>query len=241
LTAERRLALLGEWWAAGELARLMASPVYYGVGLPRGTGRTVLLLPGLFGNDLYLEPVHRWLRRLGHHPVRSRLAVNAGCPERLSRQVESELAREELAGPVALVGHSRGGLLAWAIAARLGARTSHLVLIASPVAPMRAPPGAGGPTTAAAPGVVDASLRARRLLDPDCTFPDCGCPFIEDLRRSLHPAARVVSFSTRDDAVVVPAACRVEGAQNIELRGTHSGLVYNTDLLRELAALIAAP
>ena len=50
-----------------------------------------------------------------------------------------------------------------------------------------------------------------------------------------------MSFYTRDDAVVSPDACKVPGAQNIELRGTHSGLVYNVDLLRELATILAGP
>jgi triacylglycerol lipase len=240
MTQARWQSLLGEWQAARELARLLADPVYYGVGVPRGDGRLVLLLPGLFGNDLYLEPVHRWLRRVGYRSVRSSLALNAGCPERLSRQVEPELARHETgrAGSVAVVGHSRGGILGRTIAARLGERASHLVLVGSPVASLSWPTT---PASAATPAVAEASLRARRLLDPDCTFPDCGCPFVVDMRQPLHPTTRLVSFYTSEDAVVSPAACQVPGARNIELHGTHSGLVYNVELLRELAAVLASP
>jgi triacylglycerol lipase len=240
MTKARWPSLLGEWQAAGELARLLASPVYYGLGLPRGDGRLILVLPGLFGNDFYLEPVHRWLRRLGYRTARSTLAVNAGCPERLSRQVEPELARHETEQPrsVAVLGHSRGGVLGRAIAARLGERASHLILVGSPVASLSGP---GTPASAATPAVAEASLRARRLLDPDCTFPDCGCPFTVDMRQPLNPATQLVSFYTRDDAVVSPEACQIPGARNVELRGTHSGLVYNVDLLRELAAILAGP
>jgi triacylglycerol lipase len=239
MTDQRWPSLLGEWQAAGELARLLAHPVYYGVGLPRGGGQLVLVLPGLFGNDFYLEPVHRWLRRIGYRTVRSALAINAGCPERLSRQIEAELARHdaEPSGSVALIGHSRGGILGRAIAARLGERASHLILVGSPVASLSGPT----PASAAAPAVAEASLRARRLLDPDCTFPDCGCPFVEDVHRPLHAATRLVSFYTREDAVVSPAACQLPHARNVELRGTHSGLVYNVELLREVAAVLARP
>src|SRR5437867_11584794 len=50
--------------ALGELAALQRDPVFRGHGLPRGDGRIVLVLPGLFGNDLYLQPLHLWLRRI---------------------------------------------------------------------------------------------------------------------------------------------------------------------------------
>src|SRR6187401_3130329 len=75
--------------ALGELAALQLDPCFAGIGLPRGDGRTVLVLPGLFGNDFYLQPMHRWLRRIGYRPTPSTLSVNAGCPERLRNQVES--------------------------------------------------------------------------------------------------------------------------------------------------------
>ena len=120
--------------ALSELAALQLDPCFAGIGLPRGDGRTVLVLPGLFGNDFYLQPLHRWLRRIGYSPTASTLSINAGCPERLTSQVESHLrrSRRRHPGPVALVGHSRGGLLAWAIASRLQGEASHLALLGSP-------------------------------------------------------------------------------------------------------------
>ena len=46
----------GEWRASVEFGRLLTDPVYYGIGVPRGDGRPVVVVPGLFANDLYLEP-----------------------------------------------------------------------------------------------------------------------------------------------------------------------------------------
>src|SRR5262249_40380798 len=63
--------------AVTELAQLHSAPIFYGRGAPRGDGRVVLVVPGLFGNDVYLGPLRGWLRRIGYTPVRSSLVVNA--------------------------------------------------------------------------------------------------------------------------------------------------------------------
>src|SRR5206468_1286345 len=77
-------------WA--ELARLMSDPLYWAP--PRtDNGRAVLVLPGLFGNDFYLQPLRSWLSRSGYHAIRSDLWVNAGCPERLTRRTQDFLQR----------------------------------------------------------------------------------------------------------------------------------------------------
>jgi triacylglycerol lipase len=236
--AQRSLAT--EPLALAEFAQLVADPTYYGVGVPRGDGRLVAVLPGLFGNDWYLQPLHLWLARIGYRPVRSSLMVNAGCPERLSRQVERHLDSrlQTLNRPVVLIGHSRGGILARAIASRLGDYVSHLVLLGSPVGAIeKSPgwpntPGDGNPSHST---VSQASNRARSFLDPDCNVPDCGCPFPADLRRPLSRQTKVVSIYSGDDPVVPAWSCPVPGAQNIEVSGTHTGLVYNSAVYRELA------
>ena len=239
------LTAIGEARAATELARLLADPVYRGRGVPRGDGRAVLVLPGLFGSDLYLQPLRQWLQRLGYRPLRSGLAVNAGCPERLSRRVEGSLDRQLRAadGRLAIVGHSRGVILGWALAARLGERASHLILLGSPAAALvravREPGSAPDPTTAASPAVVEAGTLARRLLDPDCAFPACGCPFIGALARPLSAETSVLSLIARDDRIVSPDACRVADARNVAVDGTHSGLAYNAAAYREIAGALA--
>jgi len=244
-TNERR-SLGGEWRAITEWAELLADPIYWGRGVARGNGHPVLVLPGLFGNDLYLHPLRTWLHRVGYHPVQSALRVNVGCYERLSRRAEARL-NVEISSPsrrVALLGHSRGGMLAVAIAARLQDRASHLLLLGSPVGAFlrmsqgeldkgTLPPGGSS-------AVADASLSARRVLDPDCTFPTCRCPFPADLRRPLGPRTRVLSVYSRDDKVVPPSASPFPGARNVEVTGTHSGLVYNRAVYQELATVLAA-
>ena len=233
--------------ALAELAALQRDPAYLGVGLPRGDGRLVLVLPGLFGNDFYLQPLHHWLRRLGYRSTHSTLLVNAGCPERLRTQVEVKLRerRERRPGPVALIGHSRGGMLAWAIASRLQDDASHLVLLGSPAPAVVAMMSAGiGPDhrTVARGSVANAGRRSLQLLDPDCNVPDCGCPYTQDLRRDLSPRTRVLAVYSRDDQIVSPAACQVAPGigTNVEVTGTHSGLVYNRAVYPTLARFLAS-
>jgi pimeloyl-ACP methyl ester carboxylesterase len=226
-----------------ELARLLSDPVFHGRDVPRGDKRPVLVLPGLFANDLYLEPLHKWLRRIGYTPVRSTLLVNAGCPQDLCTQIESHLTQqmEVRPGRAALIGHSRGGILAWAIAQRLGVRASHLVLLGSPapavVRSMKMP--AEFAKAPAGRAVARAGNRAREILDPDCDVPACGCPFPADMQKALHRDTKVTSIFSGEDPIVPKSACRVPGGNNIEVSGTHSGLPYNVAALRAIAVALA--
>lgn len=236
----------GETKALRELAALQRDPVYRGRGVARGDGRIVVAIPGLFGTDMSMQPLLSWLRRVGYTPVRSTLPVNAGCPNRLRDQVEVALQRQvrRRPGPVALIGHSRGGMLAWALASRLQHDASHLVLLGSPapvtVAMIRQ--GLTGPPPAgiAPPAVVAAGRRSLRLLDPDCTVPECGCPYVEDLRRELHPTTRVRSILSRDDRVVSPDACRLGDGRDVEVGGTHGGLAHNRAVYPLLAEFLSS-
>jgi triacylglycerol lipase len=237
--------LAAEAGALNEFFALQRDPVFGGAGVPRGDGRLVLVIPGLFGSDLYLEPMNAWLRRIGYRPVRSTVAVNAGCPERLRNQVEAALQRAvgRHPGPVAIIGHSRGGMLGWVIASRLQDQASHLALLGSPapavVAMMRANPNPP-PTLAVGPSpVVEAGQRALRLLDPDCTVPACGCPYTVDLRTRLSPTTRVLSVRSRDDKVVPARASEVNGGDNVVVSGTHSGLAYNRAVYPILGQFLA--
>src|SRR5437879_1147427 len=176
MTADSGAALRREGEALADLAALRRDPLFLGAGLPRGDGRLVLVLPGLFANDLYLQPLRGWLLRLGYRPVRSTILLNVRCPDRMREQAEDALRRRMARhpGPVAIIGHSRGGVLAWALASRLQAQASHHVLLGSPanavVEMVRSGATAVVGAIPAAPAVVEAGRRALRLFDPDCTF-----------------------------------------------------------------------
>lgn len=244
MVQQRLSSVSREPLALQEFAQLLADPVFYGAGVPRGDGRPALVLPGLFANDFYLQPMHSWLSRVGYRPVPSTFWINAGCPERLTGQameaLERRLARSDK--PAVLIGHSRGGILAKAIATRLGERASHLVLLGSPVgAMMRFKWGsAASAPTDASRRLGDASSRVRSWLDPDCDAPDCGCAFFPDLRARVHRTTKVISIYSRDDPIVPPWTSEIPGAEHIEVTGTHTGLAFNGAVYRALAEGLAS-
>jgi predicted esterase len=223
-----------------ELAQLVVSPIYRRSKVPNGGSRSVLVIPALFAGDLYVYPMRNWLRRQGYDAMTSTLVLNAGCPERLCRRIETQLQRrmKSTSERVALIGHSRGGILARAIAARLQDEVSHLILLGSPIGALAEGLRLGSeidPGLTTARVLLGASARARRLLDPDCNIPACGCPFPRDFQRPLSAQTKVVSIYSREDPIVPPSASQVAGARNVEVAGTHSGLVYNQEVYEELS------
>ena len=92
---------------------LHATPIYYGLGVPRGDGSGVVLIPGFLGTDLYLMELNAWLRRIGYRPYFSGIGVNAECPNLLIQQCLNQTIGKALAETgrkIHLIGHSLGGI-----------------------------------------------------------------------------------------------------------------------------------
>ena len=77
----------------GELARLVADPVMCGRGVPRGDGRSVLLLPGFLAGDSSLSLLALFLRRIGYRPIRCGIWFNSGCFATFDRRMVGRLVR----------------------------------------------------------------------------------------------------------------------------------------------------
>ncbi|MBV8775489.1 MAG: hypothetical protein JO166_24625 [Deltaproteobacteria bacterium] len=124
---------------AVEFSALMADPIFWGWGAPRGDGHSVLALPGLGGGDGYLRPLRGWLRRIGYRPVDSGLEVNPGWSEdlldELTGLVEQEFRRS--GAKLTIIGHSLGGVYGYAIAAHQPQMIRHVITLASPLALVR--------------------------------------------------------------------------------------------------------
>jgi pimeloyl-ACP methyl ester carboxylesterase len=123
------------WKPVAELGLLLIEPVFWGVGVLRGDGRPVLVLPGLYAGDRYLGPLRDWLRRIGYSPVRSGLDRNPGWSESLVENL-GELADTHFRRSgqrVTIIGHSLGGLQGRAVAVRRPGVVRHVIALGSPL------------------------------------------------------------------------------------------------------------
>ena len=224
-----RPSLLWEQRAGLELLHLVASPVYYGVGVPRGSGAPVLLLPGFLGSDGYLMPLYGWLHRIGYRPFLAGFAVTLGPIADLVARVVRR-ADERAAGggrPVMIVGHSLGGILGLSVARLRPDAVAHVITLGSPLGE--------DPRRSAHPLV---GVLAHFLLTGAVTWRALERAL---LRSPLPPSVRLSCIYSREDAVVDfrdcvhPDLC----AAAFEVRGTHVGLPWNAAVYRLLGRLLA--
>jgi triacylglycerol lipase len=227
-------------WQA-EAMRLFVDPVFYGYGVPRGDGRPVLLLPGFVTGDYTLGPMAMWLRRIGYLPAACGIWVNADCSERalgrIERRVDALHHRHERR--VALVGHSRGGYLAKALAALRPELVSHVVSLGG---------GLSGHLDVSVPGRAAMALArlvhertTDRVLRRGCMTERCTCAFADAYARPFPPAVRLTSIHSKGDGMVRWQSCVVPYAENVEVGGSHIGLAYNHKAYRAIARALAEP
>jgi triacylglycerol lipase len=224
-----RPSLALEQRAGMELAELLASPVYYGLGVPRGNGRSVLVVPGFMGSDGYLSVLSGWLRRVGYRPAQSGITLNAGSLTRLLRQVERRC--EELAGRsgrITVIGHSLGGIFARVMAVQRPDLVEDVVALGSPLV--------GNPRDAAHPLV--RALGEILILDD----PQREAQALSHLAAPLSSEVKLTSIYSREDAIVDYRSCLDTDprASCFEVRGTHVGLAWNASVYRLLGRALAS-
>ena len=211
-----------------EILLLHATPVYYGLGIPRGDGSAVIIIPGFLGTDLYLTELHAWLARIGYRPYFSGIGINAECPNlliqrRLNQTIEQAL--RETGRKVHLIGHSLGGVIARSVA---GERPRDVASVITLAAPIRG--------TVANRAVLRAAEAVRlRILEehgtgvlPNCYTGRCTCNFIDSLRRKVAHSMLETAIYTRQDGIVDWRYCMTMDPQkDVEVPGTHIGMAFN--------------
>ncbi len=236
------------WWGHAvreytwpiELRRLLADPVWRGVGVPEGDGRPVLLVPGFLAGDGSLRTLATWLRRRGYHVACSGIRWNVGCSERHLATVESSLERlhTRTGQPVVVVGHSRGGLLGNAVAGLRPDLVARVVTLGSPLAD-------NFDIAVLTRLAVAGARRAEHALHPesrarDCFSASCVCAFRRGAETGAAGPVPLTCIVTDDDGVVAPRSCTLPKARTLRVRGTHVGLIVNAEVYRILGAELAA-
>jgi triacylglycerol lipase len=218
------------------LTRFLRSEVLAGHGVPHGAHEPVVLLPPAAAGDWLMPVMLSWLRRIDYEAYRSSIGLHVDCSDRTMARVLPRV--EEIAGrhdhKVMLVGHSRGGLLARAMATARPDLVERVVTLASP---LNEPFAVTNLTLAAA--AVAARSRLHRdpaLLTMGCLTEACACAYGRFFRAPLtQDGPPLVSLFTRHDDVVRWQSCVAEGASNVEVRGTHVGLLASRNVYGTLA------
>jgi triacylglycerol lipase len=224
-----------------EFGRLLIDPVFRGRSVPYGDGRPVILMPGLGGGDQTLPVLAAWLRRIGYRPHTCGFVANVSCSDRAVERVERRLdaIHARYHRRIALIGHSRGGHYARALAHRRPELVSHAISIGAGLRQMLA---ISYPTQTAARGIRAVLLHTGRARSPQCLTEACDCAFARDFAGPF-PADRVrlTSIYSKEDGVVRWQSALVADADCVEVTGSHVGLIFNRKTYRAIASTLATP
>ncbi len=239
----------GRWWGDHvretrwmlEAARLRTDPVFLGRDLPRGDGRGVVLVPGFGGGDYTLRTLAGWLRRLGYRPAVCGFVLNADCSERALERVERRVSalHARTGRRVAIIGHSRGGHFARAVAAHRPELVSHAVSLGADLQGMF---DCSVPILAAVEGTRRVLLTTGRARHPECVTDHCPCAFTAAFGAPFPTdRVRLTSVYSKRDGVVRWQAQVVPYADCREVASSHVGLIFNRESYRVIAQALAAP
>ena len=217
-----------------EYAQLKVAGVYYGMGIPHGKGAPVIVVPGFLACDMYLLEMRLWLNRIGYKSYRSRIGLNAECPDILARRLMKtvNLTYEKHGRKVHLVGHSLGGVLARGVAAMAPEKVASVITLASPFRGVRVNPFVGH-----ALAFVRSRI-SRRLECPqeDCFSAACKCAFPQAIQSRFPAGIKQTAIYCKRDGVVDWETCRIGKARSdFEVEGTHVGMAWNADVYKIIA------
>jgi triacylglycerol lipase len=224
---------IGELRYGLELARLLTDRRFHGVARGRKP-RPVLLIPGFLAGDASLTVLADWLRRRGHQVRGSGMLINSDCAGRELTRLEGILSAFD-ARPI-VIGQSRGGTLARALAAGHPDEVAALVTLGAPVL---------DPLAISAPVMRTVRSVARlgdigmpRMFSSECRDGDCCADFRVLIAAPLPPDMPTLAVHSRSDGVVDWRACLDPHAKCVEVEGSHCGMAVNAQVYRELERLL---
>ena len=223
-----------------EAAALRRSPVFRGLGLPPGERRPVLLIPGFMAGDASLGTMAQWLRRAGYCTHRTGIRANLDCSEEACKRLEARL--EHMADRhderVVIVGQSRGGVFARALAARRPDLVSAIVTLGSPTQSMLAV----HPLVLAQIGLVSALGTARLpgMFRVSCLRGACCEDFRSAMTGPVPDEVGYVAVYSRSDGIVDWRSCLdPEADEQVEVSASHCGMGVNAQAFLAVANALA--
>lgn len=195
-------------------------------GLPQGDGHSVVVLPGFGADDLITLPLRHALKRLGYTVYGWGQGRNLGMHHAVRLALSNQLLRlnDQHQGPVSLIGWSLGGVFAREMARHQPELVRHVYTLGSPIN--------GNPDANNMQSLFRLANRGRPVKTDWDAF---------NKRRQPPPVPCTALYSKQDGIVAWP--CCIEDAaantENIEVGGSHFGLVFNLRVLQVLATHLA--
>ncbi|MGD9934727.1 MAG: esterase/lipase family protein [Dehalococcoidia bacterium] len=234
-------AIADEIRYSGDWIFLRMSPVFYGMGVPRGHREPVVLVPGFFGVDLSLAQMYWWLWRIGYSPYYSGLGLNVDCPDASADAlmgVVRRAVRESGGQRVRIIGHSLGGLLARSVAIDHPHLVEMLISLASPF----------NDVARVHPLLIEAmsAVRSRagqhpvRRIQPTCYSGHCSCAFTRNLLQGSHHGFRKYALYAKHDGLVDWTSCiETDATLNYGISTSHNGVIANAEAFSRIAERLA--
>ncbi len=229
----------GELRYGAELAQLLASREFQSASR-REHAVPVLLIPGFIAGDGSLAVMRQWLRRRGHRVRMSGIRTNVGCSgailARLHERVE-QLA-EQAGRPVFVIGQSRGGTLARALAVGDPDAVAGVAMLGSPTAAPLAVSGGVLRTLRWVAALGDRGVPG--VLSSACADGECCAEFRASQAAPLPDGVRATAIYSRSDGVVDWRACADPHARGVAVESSHCGMSVNVNVYRVLARALDA-
>lgn len=194
----------------------------------------VLLVPGFMAGDASLTLLASWLRRRGHAVRMSGIRINAGCAGRELARLEEVLATFD--EPAIVIGQSRGGTLARALAARHPGAVAAVVMLGSPVLDPLAVSASVMRTVRSVARLGDLGMPG--VFSSECRAGDCCTDYYALLRAPLTEGVMALMIYSRSDAIVDWHACLDPSATCVEVDGSHCGMAVNARVYEELERVL---
>jgi triacylglycerol lipase len=218
-----------------ELARLLVDRRFLGVSRAVDP-RPVLLIPGFLAGDASLAVLAGWLRRRGHEVFGSGMLVNSKCAGGELTRLDAKLA--ELDTPAILIGQSRGGTMARALAAGHPDHVAGLVTLGSPVLDPLAVSAQVLRTVRSLAWLGDLGFPG--MFSSECRDGECCADFRARLAAPLPKELPTLSLYSRSDGIVDWRACLDPYMRCAEIQGSHCGMAVNPQAYRRLEPLLEA-
>jgi pimeloyl-ACP methyl ester carboxylesterase len=200
-----------------------------------------MLIPGFMAGDTSLTRMAVWLRSGGFTLARSGIRWNTACMEPTVVELQRRLERavEQAGQPALLVGQSRGGSIARALAVLAPGHVGALITLGSPLLDQLAVRLQVWPSilTVGALGTIGVP----GMFSLSCFRGECCARTLDAIAAPFPEHIRFISVYSPSDEVVRWEACLDPAADLLEVDCSHVGMGMAREVWIALSAALAAP